>query len=86
MLFSYQYTTFQLNIINDVKNDGIDSVATVAGHNVKSKFADLLKSDHSFLKLPNHTTKYLINENEIGAIGTKNESSNSSGKQLVIIV
>ena len=86
MLFSYQYTTFQLNIINDVKNDSIDSVATVAGHNVKSKFADLLKSDPSFLKLPNHTTKYLIDEDEIGAIGPKNESSNSSGKQLVIIV
>ena len=86
LVFSYQYIIFQLGTIDNVKDDSLESVATVAGHNVKSKFAELLKSDYSFLKLPNHTTKHLINENEIGAIGTKNESSNSSGKQLFIIV
>ena len=80
-VFSYQFEIFQFNFI-DVKNDNNKSVAAVAGHNVKSKFVELLKSDHSFLKLPNSTTKYLINEDEIGAIGPKNESTNSSGKQL----
>ena len=65
-------------------NDSLESIATVADQNVKSKFAELLKSEHSFLKLPNHTTKYLIKKNEIGAIGLKNESTNSSGKQHVI--
>ena len=74
---------FQLKTINNVTNGGIDKVATIAGHSIDPKNAELLKSDNSFFMLPNSTSKYLSNQDQIGAIGHKNESANSSGKYSI---
>ena len=71
---------FQLNKLHNIENNSRDTVETLPGHKTEPNFADLLKSDNLLFTLPNHTTKYLSSKNEIGAIGLKNESANSSGK------
>ena len=70
----------QLNKLNGARNNSRETVATLSGHKTEPKFADLLKSDNLLFTLPNHITKYLNDKDEIGAIGLKNESTNSSGK------
>ena len=71
---------FQLKPIKQVKNGSIEKVAAIAGRSIELKNAKFLKSDKSLFMLPNSTSKYLSNQDQIGAIGHKNESTNSSGK------